>query len=236
VIRLVYLLRRRRDLELHEFHEHWLEHHVVAYGEPIRAIRRYVLYTAVPGQPVHGAEEPYDGMASVWLDDVQTLAAVMDGAMPEAGRDEARFIDHGRSRAFLVDDTVVVEPDAPAPIVLFACLARAPGASPEDFARCWRQRDDAVREAHADGRLQGYIRSSVLTRDGYALAQFDALGGQSTAWDGVAGIYFHSVVLARRYLEAARGGTVAPLADDAIDGERTTLLLARRHLRREPIR
>ena len=234
MVRLLYCLRRRPELSLEEFHEHWLDHHVESYGRPIRAIRRYVLYAGLDRQPpAPSGRDPYDGVASVWFDDVAALAATMDGALPAAAVDERRFIDHDRSRAVLAEDVVLVEPEAPAPVVLFECLARAAGVGREEFGREWRERGERVaREAHAAGILQGYVQSHV--RDGGAATrQFDRLGRQSESWDGIGALYFDSALLARSFLAAA-GGTVA--AGGWVDQSRTVTMLSRRHPRREPIR
>lgn len=233
-MRLLYGLRRWPGATLSEFHEHWLDHHVVRYGLGLTAIRRYVLYAAVdPQPPTPSGREPYDGIASVWFDDVATLKRVLDGAMVEAGIDEARFIDHDRSRAVLADDHVVVEPDAPAPVVLAEFLARADGTSSAEFAAAWAERDEAIRAQYSDGLLQGYIRSVVRTDPAGGTDAFDALGDPQESWDGVGMAYFDSVVAARRYLEAA--GHPSTDADFA-DRTRTVTMLARRHVRRDPIR
>jgi len=233
-VRLLYGLRRWPGATLGEFHEHWLDHHVVRYGLPLTAIRRYVLYAAVDPQPeTPSGRAPYDGVASVWFDDAATLKRILDGAMVEAGIDEARFIDHDRSRAVLADDRVVVEPDAPAPVVLAEFLARPEGASAAEFAAAWAAHGDAVRAQYGDGLLQGYVQSVVRTDPAGGTAAFDALGDPEERWDGVGMAYFDSVVAARRYIAAAGHPSAgAPFADE----RRTVTMLARRHPRRDPIR
>jgi uncharacterized protein (TIGR02118 family) len=217
MVRLLYCLRRREGVSQEEFREHWLDHHVPTYGEPITAIRRYVLYPAID------AQQSYDGIASVWFDDVAALTATMDGAMPEAAKDEARFIDHDRSRAVLATDRVVIEPTGQAGVVLFQCLVAAPGVAREEFDRAWREEGGRrVAEARDAGILAGYVQS-VADEDKAATRQFDRLGDQRERWDGIGATYFDSVLLAREYLAAAD-----PL-DTFADPERTVSFLARRH-------
>lgn len=234
MIRLLYCLRRRPELALPEFHEHWLDHHVERYGRPIREIRRYVLYTAIEPQPGAVGASPYDGIASVWFDDLASLRETMEGAMPEAGVDEQRFIDHDRSRAMVAEDRVLVEPDEPAPVVLFECLAAADDGDSAGLSPAWLQIEERVREEHVQGLLQGYVQTTVVSDPEGATAQFDRLGDPSEHWEGIGAAYFDSVVVALRYLEHS-GGLPSRTAP-AIDHARTVGMLARRHPRRDPIR
>jgi EthD domain len=236
VIRLIYCLRRRAGVTLGEFHEHWLEHHVERYGRPLLQIRRYVLYAAVEPQPVltaHGPD-PYDGIATVWMDDLATLRATMDSAMIEAGQDERLFIDHDRSRAALSQDEVIVEPDAPSPIVLFECLTRRPGISPAQFREQWRAHGATARGAYDRGLLQGYIQSHLIGDPQGGVDRFDELGDQAEQFDGIGAAYFQSAVLARHFLEV--NGGLPSWDATCVDHARTASMLARRHPRRDPIR
>jgi hypothetical protein len=188
VIRLIYCLHRRAGVSLGEFHQHWLEHHVERYGGPLVQIRRYVLYAAVESQPALTADgpDPYDGIATVWMDDLPTLRATMDGAMVEAGEDERLFIDHDRSRAALSEDHVIVEPDAPSPIVLFECLAQRPGMSRDRFRELWLEHGGQARGAHARGLLQGYIQSYLIDDAKGGVDRFDELGLPASSSTGSA--------------------------------------------------
>lgn len=235
-MRLLYGIRRWAGASLAEFHEHWLDHHVEIYGRKpnLRKIRRYVLYTAVdPQPPTPSGREPYEGIASVWFDDAATLKRELEGAMVDAAADEARFIDHDRSRAVLAHDRVIVEPDHPAPVVLAEFLVRADGTSAAEFDAAWLAHGDAVREQYAAGALQGYVQSVVLSDPEGGTDVYDELGEQAENWDGVGMAYFDSVVAARRYLEQA----THPTADQPfVDGSKTVTILARRNPRRDPIR
>lgn len=238
MVRLLYCLRRWPGATPDEFRQHWLEHHVERFGEPIRQIRRYVLYSAGDPQPSFPGvdrDDPYDGIASVWMDDLATLRSVMDRAMPEAGRDESLFIDHRRSVAMVVDDDVVVEPDAPAPVVLFECLARRPGTSPEAFRASWRRHAHGIRDLYERGLVQGYVQSHVRADAGGGVDRFDDLGHEDRGWDGVGAAYFDSVVKARRFLEANGGIPTGP-GCPFVDHARTVAVVTRRHPRRDPVR
>lgn len=122
MVKLVFCLRRRADLPVEEFHRYWRQEHgpLVARHAAALGIRRYVqLHTL--DHPLNAAlaasrevtGEPYDGLAELWWDSVDALAA---GASTDVGRraglqlleDERRFIDHSRSRIFIGEEQVIV--------------------------------------------------------------------------------------------------------------------------------
>jgi uncharacterized protein (TIGR02118 family) len=122
MIKLVFCLRRREDLSREEFHRYWLEEHgplVRSHAETL-GIRRYVqvhsiddaisLAVAGPRNP----PAPYDGVAELWFDSLEALAAA---GSTEEGRaagaallaDEKTFIDLERSPLLLADEHAVIE-------------------------------------------------------------------------------------------------------------------------------
>jgi uncharacterized protein (TIGR02118 family) len=123
VIKLVFCLRRRADLSREEFQRHWRETHapLVRERSPALAIRRYVqVHTLPAGTSAALAasraveEDEYDGVAELWWDSAESLAAA--AATPEGRRagtelleDERRFIDLARSPIFLAEEHVVVD-------------------------------------------------------------------------------------------------------------------------------
>jgi hypothetical protein len=232
MIRLIYALRRSRDLPLNEFHEHWRQHHVGAYGLPIPEIRRLVQYAAVENQLQARAEgpEPLDGIASAWADDLPTLSRVTASAMESATEDERKFIDHDRSRAAVCEDHVLAEPYGPAPIVLFECVQRREGSSLAEFSEAWLEHGARIREQYDQGLLSGYIQSHVVADPQGGTDSIDVLGPKIEPWDGFGAAYFQSLVLARRYLDATDG---LPSADAAcVATDLTVSMLSRR----DPIR
>ena len=127
MIKLVFCLRRQPHLSREEFQRYWRERHAPLVREAAGAlgVRRYVqLHTLT--SPVNeglrrgrGGPEEYDGVAELWFDSLDTLAA--SGATPEgraAGRrlleDERRFIDLARSPVWIAEEHEVVTPPAAA--------------------------------------------------------------------------------------------------------------------------
>jgi uncharacterized protein (TIGR02118 family) len=113
MIKLTFCLHRLPSLSRAAFQSYWRETHgplVRSVQAPLR-IRRYVQCHAMPEEMegelrrVRGGPEGYDGVAELWWDSLDDLAATAaDPAAIEAGRllleDERRFIDLARSPLF----------------------------------------------------------------------------------------------------------------------------------------
>jgi uncharacterized protein (TIGR02118 family) len=122
MIKLVFCLRRQPHLSREEFQRYWREHHAPLVREAAAALgaRRYVQVHTLTS-PVNeglrrgrGGPEEYDGVAELWFDSLDTLAA--SGATPEgraAGRrlleDERRFIDLERSPLFVGEEHPIID-------------------------------------------------------------------------------------------------------------------------------
>lgn len=124
MIKLVFAVRRRTDVGLTEFHRYWRDEHgpLVRSLQPVLGIRRYVQTHRIE-TPLNDllrasrrAREPFDGVAELWWDDTEALAAATSS--PEgtaAGRslleDEARFIDLEHSALWLGEEIEIFPSD-----------------------------------------------------------------------------------------------------------------------------
>lgn len=125
MIKLTYCLHRLPSLSREEFQRYWRETHapLVAAAGPALGIRRYVQChtvesavgdgTADGRNMPHGDGEDYDGVAELWFDSEEAVAAMT--ATEEGLRhahilleDEKNFIDFTRSRAFIGRENVVI--------------------------------------------------------------------------------------------------------------------------------
>ncbi|WP_037078581.1 EthD domain-containing protein [Pseudonocardia spinosispora] len=117
MIKLVYILRARADVDIAEFRRYWLEDHapkVRGVAEAIGAVRyvqSHTLDTPLNQALVEGRSmtEGFEGITEVWFDDLDTLtarAASAEGAeaMSMLQRDESTFIDLARSTIFLTEE------------------------------------------------------------------------------------------------------------------------------------
>jgi|SRR6476661_2119637 uncharacterized protein (TIGR02118 family) len=122
MIKLVFVIRRRKDMSPEEFHRYWLEEHgPLARGllEELGA-RRYAQTHTLDSDLNHalaesrGTLEAYDGLAEVSWDSVDALVAAFGSeegqrANKTLTEDEARFIDFERSSLFLTEEHTFLE-------------------------------------------------------------------------------------------------------------------------------
>ena len=125
MIKLIFCLHRRAELSREEFQTYWREKHapLVKAAGPALGIRRYVQEHSVRsdlaaagasarGIPT-GDGEDFDGVAELWFDSEEAIAAVsasQEGLKHAAilAEDEARFIDFARSRFFYTQANEVI--------------------------------------------------------------------------------------------------------------------------------
>ena len=121
MVKLVFCLTRLPYLSREEFQRYWRERHGPLVRESAKAlgIRRYVQVHTLD-TPVNealrrgrGGPPAYDGVAELWFDSLEALAAA--GATPEgkaAGRrlveDEKTFIDLARSPVLIAEEHPIV--------------------------------------------------------------------------------------------------------------------------------
>ena len=117
MIKLVYCLRKRDDVDNDSFYRYWLEEHgplVKSFAAVIGASRYVQSHTILPELnelmiESRGLKAPYDGVTEVWW---ETMSALEQGMSSSAGveaqrtliEDEARFIDFSRSRVFMTEE------------------------------------------------------------------------------------------------------------------------------------
>ncbi|MGF1598027.1 MAG: EthD domain-containing protein [Acidimicrobiales bacterium] len=125
MIKLTFCLRRRSDLSPEEFTRYWRDEHgpLVAARAEVLGIRRYQQVHTLDEPELHdalqrrngGAPPPFDGIAEVWVDDVETFRSGTSPASRQAARelleDERRFIDLARSPMWLGTEIVFHPPD-----------------------------------------------------------------------------------------------------------------------------
>lgn len=181
MIRLVFVLRRKPGMSLEEFQQYWRSAHgpLVAKHSTTLDIRRYVqvhtLDDAVNDQ-LAGArgkmEPPYDGVAELWWDNREALAASFSSAAGQAaGRelleDEARFIDLPNSPLWFAHEYPQVNPtpeeivarEHSALVKLFFCLRHPANLSLDQAQLYWRTNHGPVIRGVASGmRLKRYLQ------------------------------------------------------------------------------
>ncbi|MGI9594625.1 MAG: EthD domain-containing protein [Acidimicrobiales bacterium] len=136
MIKLTFCLRRRQDLSREEFRRYWQDEHgpLVRERAPALGIRKYQQVHTLVEDELHralqarngGAPEPFDGIAEVWVDDVETFrggtgTAESRQAARDLLEDEANFIDLANSPMWLGEE-----------IVFYEQTDRGPDTGPQD--------------------------------------------------------------------------------------------------------
>jgi len=189
MIRLNFPLHRKAGTTREDFQRYWREVHgpLVASFQRALRIRRYVQSHTVD-DPLYdglralrtGMEEPHDGIACLWWDTRDELAAAMQS--PEGQRagaalveDEARFIDLARSSLWVAqemaqinpmpENSIVATPDS-SWIKFSYLLNPAPGMSWADCHRTWNMDHGYLLRRHSGAsRFARYIQSHTLEND-----------------------------------------------------------------------
>jgi uncharacterized protein (TIGR02118 family) len=120
MIKLTFALVRRPEFTREAFQAYWFDHHapLVASVRDTLRIRRYVQSHSLadelsePLRASRGAPQGYDGVAELWWDSLEEVAAATsDPAGVEAGRllleDERKFIDLAKSPLWWVEERAV---------------------------------------------------------------------------------------------------------------------------------
>lgn len=112
MIRISYLMRRLPHLSLEEFQTYWSEQHPQAAPEDAFAtlgVKRYVQVLPLETDarnlvigPRTGLVEPFDGLAELWVDDIEALENNWSTEKAKEYieiffKDEQNFIDWNRS-------------------------------------------------------------------------------------------------------------------------------------------
>ena len=121
MIKLTFCLVRLPHLTREAFQDYWFNHHapLVAHHAPTLQIRRYVQLHSLPDEASQGLRasrggpEPYDGVAELWFDSLEALAANSERPEArEAGRilleDERTFIDLAKSPLWWGEERTIV--------------------------------------------------------------------------------------------------------------------------------
>lgn len=252
MIRLVYLLRRKPELTLAEFHARWRDEHgpLVAFHQTRLGIERYTQSHRIDDPSNDrmatargGMEPPYDGVAELWWESEDSLAAATS---TEAGRragaellaDEAAFIDLASSPLWLAHEYPQVNP-SPEHVVarpksgvvkLHFPLRHPASTSLEDAQRYWRTSHGPLIRTLAPA--MGMMRYQQVHRFETPLeaALRKSRGTVAEPYTGHAEVWFDRLV-ARAGPEAAEAGRRA-IEDEArfVDFARSAMWLGKEHV------
>jgi uncharacterized protein (TIGR02118 family) len=122
MIKLVYAVAARTDIDPAEFHRYWLEDHgpkVRSVAEAIGALRyvqSHTLDTPLNKAMTDSRKMPgtYDGITEVWFESLEAVQRVMETpqgaeAMQMLIEDEHTFIDMSRSTVFMTEEKEIFD-------------------------------------------------------------------------------------------------------------------------------
>lgn len=165
MIKVFALIPKKPDISNEQFHRHWREVHA-PLALRIKTLQRYVQSHRLP-QPVSGfSAAPYEGVAEVWFDSVETATGLRTNPdyLSGAYKDEPNFIDTAGLTFLLTRENVVVAgpvfaKDTPAVKGVFL-VKRKPGLSVAEFQDYWRTKHAPLvpRTPH----LLRYVQCHVL--------------------------------------------------------------------------
>ncbi len=108
MVKVMALLKRKNGITLEEFSRYWRETHAPLALKTLPGLRRYVQNHALR---LSKGEPPFDGVAEIWLDDMQSWRDMVAFMGTEGGRaireDEERFLDRGKTVFLLVEEKVM---------------------------------------------------------------------------------------------------------------------------------
>ena len=106
MLKMVFLVHKRPDMDAEEFYRYWKETHApIAASLP--GLRKYVQNHASPEQ--NAAPSAYDGFAEMWWDNAEAFEQALASREGHAALDDlTNFIDLDRMQSFSVDEVMVV--------------------------------------------------------------------------------------------------------------------------------
>jgi len=159
MIKTMSFFKRRRGMDVESFQARWRNAHAAVVLR-LPGIRRYV-QSHPPTAGYRRGELVFDGIASVWFEDMAALRASSASSEYAALKeDEAAFIDPDSMTMLIVEEAVVK--DTPVPegaIKYFGFLNRKPGMTPEAFQRYWRETHGRI--ASENPYLLRYVQNHV---------------------------------------------------------------------------
>ncbi len=137
MVKQVSFFKRRPDLSVDAFQQHWRTTHAERVVK-LPGLRRYVQNHVQPNS--NESEPPFDGVAEAWFDDVDAMRATVGTPELSAIReDEANFIDAATMGTILVDEFVIKDgTPRPEHSKMIAFIRKLDALDPETFQRKWR--------------------------------------------------------------------------------------------------
>jgi uncharacterized protein (TIGR02118 family) len=218
MIKTMALLSRKPGVTSEQFDAHW--HH--PHGDPlslaIDTLRHYVQSTRKDVEPV-SSEATYDGIAEVWLDDVETAAGLTEHPKFAAAQaDQINFMQPEAVRYLMTEEHAVIGETGPGDangVKLMHLVRRAAGCSPEAFHADWPDSRDA--------ELGSALGTTRHVRCHSIAATYN---GDEPVYDGVRELWFDDLEALRRAHADGAESWRELFAPAVADGSQSTLFVS----------
>ena len=110
MVKLITLAKRKEGLTHEEFAEYWEKKHGPLVVKLLKHAKKYIQNHPVilPG----GKELPFDGIAEIWFDDVESQRASAAWYQTDEGKpirdDEAKFMDRSKMVFIIAEEKVIL--------------------------------------------------------------------------------------------------------------------------------
>lgn len=203
MIKLVSLVKRRKDLTQEEFRAYWLNHHAKIENELVQTtpVTRIVASFAT-GEVIGGERPLFDGMVELYSENLIDLRAAFQSPSSEMMlKDERNFIDSTEEISRIVtEEYVQAESEGWAALAadvskaktkIFRTVKRQKGLTREQFKDYWLHKHSQLEKMRVDKTLVRRILATFLTGE--------MMGGEEPTFDGMVSLYFDSIDSAKTH-------------------------------------
>ena len=108
MVKIIAMIKRQDHLTHQEFSRYWRENHGPLAARLIPGLKRYVQNHLILGE---GEEPAFDGVAELWLEDMQALQTMFEFYNSDAGKvvrdDEDKFFDRNTMVVLIAEEKVI---------------------------------------------------------------------------------------------------------------------------------
>jgi uncharacterized protein (TIGR02118 family) len=198
LIKVVIFFRRRPEMAVAAFQQHWRERHA-ALVVRLPGLRRYVQNTPLSSSYENGAPE-FDGIAESSFDDTRAMKELAPTPLYAAVlADEPNFIDRASMGSIITEERLLKAGPAPqGGVKRIAFVKREPGVAIEEFFGRWLEEGQRqVRNTAVRRYAQCHCRRSIYE------------SGRTPAYDGVEMAWYDGPEALGAAAQPAPGGTAA---------------------------
>ncbi len=220
MVKAIYLIKRKRGLELEAFRKYWLTTHA-GLALKVPGLRKYVQSHTIESGYKKG-EPVFDGIAEVWYDDTNAMRRIAELPQARAVNDDGHnFMDMRASGLLLTREHVVKDGPIDSSMVKYVAFAkRRPEMEVEAFQTYWKDHHGPL--AARIPVVRRYVQNHVLL-SGYR-------SGLAPLYDSVAETWFEDTAAMRVSATTPEYQAVRADEPNFIDGGSLAFIITREHV------